>query len=140
MGHVTRETAAGLRRRDRRGAKGSGRIRCRFMSGSNSEMERVEASWKDLAELVDQLQDAGGLSRTGRDGWTVKDHLVHVGAWDHSLLGLIEGRNRLEAMGVHGQADQDTDAINEAVRKLHESDTADEALGYFRESHLLLTA
>ena len=110
------------------------------MSGSNSEMERVEASWKDLAELVDQLQDAGGLSRTGRDGWTVKDHLVHVGAWDHSLLGLIEGRNRLEAMGVHGQADQDTDAINEAVRKLHESDTADEALGYFRESHLLLTA
>jgi hypothetical protein len=110
------------------------------MSRSNSEMERIESSWKELVELVDQLQDADGLSRTGKDGWTVKDHLVHVGAWEHSLLGLIEGRSRLEAMGVHEQVDQNTDAINEAVRKLHETDTADEALGYFRDSHLQLTA
>jgi uncharacterized damage-inducible protein DinB len=110
------------------------------MSRSNVEMERIEASWKDLAELFDQLQDADGLNRTGKDGWTVKDHLVHVAAWEHSLLGLIEGRNRLEAMGVHEQVDQDTDAINDAVRKLHQSDTAEEALGYFRESHLQLTA
>ena len=35
---------------------------------------------------------------------------------------------------------EEIDTINEAIRKLHESDTAEEALGYFRESHLQLTA
>ncbi|MDQ2943793.1 MAG: ClbS/DfsB family four-helix bundle protein [Candidatus Dormibacteraeota bacterium] len=103
-------------------------------------MERVAASWKELVELVDQVQDAGGLTQKGADGWMVKDHLVHVAAWEHSLLGLIEGRSRLEAMGLHEAVDEKTDSINEAVRKLHEGDTADEALSYFRESHAQLSA
>ena len=32
------------------------------------------------------------------------------------------------------------DNVNEAIRNLHETDTADEALGYFRDSHNRLVA
>jgi uncharacterized damage-inducible protein DinB len=106
----------------------------------NAEMPRIEAAWSRLVELVDQVQAAGGLDRVGADGWSVKDHLAHVAAWEHSLLALIEGRDRLAGMGLREPVDENTDAVNEAVRKLHETDTADEVLGYFRDSHAQLVA
>ena len=112
-------------------------------------LERIGAAWKELSDLVAKL-GPGGLTLAAPDGWAVKDHLVHVGAWEHSLLGLIEGRNRLAEMGVpHAPriyvssstaATDDTDAINAAVRKLHENDTPEQALAYFRESHAKVIA
>jgi uncharacterized damage-inducible protein DinB len=105
----------------------------------NAEMPRIEAAWNRLIELVNQVEDAGGLTRTGADGWTVKDHLAHVAAWEHSLLALLEGRDRSGAMGLHEPVEE-IDTINEAIRKLHATDTGDEALGYFRDSHAQLMA
>jgi len=43
-------------------------------------------------------------------------------------------------MGLHEPVGENTDAVNEVVRKVHENDTADEALGYFRDSHAQLVA
>jgi uncharacterized protein (TIGR03083 family) len=105
----------------------------------NAEMPRIEAAWKQLAELVNQVEEAGGLSHAGADGWTVKDHLAHVAAWEHSLLALVQGHDRESAMGL-SEAPGGIDDVNEAARKLHETDTADEALGYFRDSHTQLVA
>jgi uncharacterized damage-inducible protein DinB len=107
------------------------------VTAPNAQMEPIEASWNQLVELVNQVQDAGGLTRVGADGWTVKDHLAHVAAWEHSLLALIEGRDRPSAMGLTEPLEE-LDPVNEAVRKLHESDTPEEALGYFRDSHMQL--
>ena len=107
------------------------------MTTPNSEMPRIEASWNQLVELVNQVQDAGGLTRAGADGWSVKDHLAHIGAWEHSLLALIEGRDRPSGMGLT-EPSEEIDVVNEAVRKLHDSDTPEEALGYFRDSHAQL--
>ena len=106
----------------------------------NAELQRIETAWNELVELVNQVQEAGGLNQVGADGWTVKDHLAHVAAWEHSLLALIEGRDRFAGMGVREPVEENTDSINEAVRKLHENDSADEALGYFRDSHAQLVA
>jgi len=102
-------------------------------------MQRIETSWRELVALVGQVQDAGGLTQVGADGWMVKDHLAHIAAWEQSLLGLIEGRDRSLAMGL-SEPLEELDAINEAVRQLHENDTVDEALGYFRDSHAQLVA
>jgi uncharacterized damage-inducible protein DinB len=105
----------------------------------NAEIQPIETAWNRLIELVNQVEDAGGLSRAGPDGWTVKDHLVHIAAWEHSLLALIEGHDREKAMGLPEAVDG-IDNVNEAVRKLHETDTPEEALVYFRDSHARLVA
>ena len=105
----------------------------------NQEMARVDAGWTELVDLVNQVQDAGGLTQVGADGWTVKDHVAHVAAWENSLLALLEGHDRSSAMGV-SETVEGIDNVNEAVRKLHESDTAEEAFGYFRDSHAQLVA
>lgn len=100
-------------------------------------MPRIDAGWNKLVQLVNQVEESRGLSRAGADGWTVKDHLVHVAAWEHSLLALIEGHDRERAVGLQ-EAVEGIDNENEALRKLHENDTEDEALGYFRDSHARL--
>jgi len=105
----------------------------------NAQLARIEAGWYQLVELVNQVEDAAGLNQVGADGWTVKDHLAHVATWEHSLLALLEGRDRAGAMGLNEPLEE-IDSINEAVRKLHATDTAEEALGYFRDSHAQLMA
>ena len=105
----------------------------------NAEMQPIEAAWDRLVRLVNQVEEAGGLNRAGGGGWTVRDHLVHVAAWEHSLLALVEGRDRELAMGLSGGV-EGIDNVNEAIRKVHENDTADEALRYFRDSHARLVA
>ena len=115
-------------------------------------IEQIDASWNDLFEAVMKL-GPGGLMLAGADGWTVKDHLAHVAAWEHSLIGLIEGRDRLSAMGVVRPVEKETiaiyvyaaegvrdstDVINAAVQKLHSNETPEQVLRYFRESHATL--
>jgi uncharacterized damage-inducible protein DinB len=109
------------------------------MTSANSEMERIDASWNELSELVAKLGPEG-LTRTGPDGWGVKDHLAHVAAWEHSLLALFEGRDRPSAMGVREPLEENPDAINDAIWKLHQDQTPQEALKYFWETHARLTA
>jgi hypothetical protein len=106
------------------------------MSAPNSVVEPIDKSWKELEALVESL-GPNGLTLTGADGWAVKDHLVHLAAWEHSLLALIEGADRRSSMGVSGDADE-TDSINAAVWSLHRSKTPEQALAYFRDTHALL--
>ena len=105
----------------------------------NGEMSRVDAAWNELFGLVEKLGPEALTARAG-DGWAVKDHLAHIGAWEHSLRGLIEGLDRLESMGLHEPVEENTDVVNEAVLRLHEHETAGQALEYFRDSHAQMMA
>lgn len=106
------------------------------MSEPNGVIAPIEKAWHELDDLVRSL-GPGALTLPGRDGWAVKDHLVHIAAWEHSLLALIEGTDRHNAMGVGPEVDG-TDAINAAVWAMHRDKTAGEALDYFHQTHALL--
>jgi hypothetical protein len=102
----------------------------------NGVVEPIERSWTELNRLVDSLGPTG-LTLSGADGWQVKDHLVHIAAWEHSLLALLEGADRHQAMGVGRDVDE-TDAINAAVWAMHRNKTPEQALDYFHQTHALL--
>jgi uncharacterized damage-inducible protein DinB len=106
------------------------------LSAANAEIEPIEKRWAELVALVDRLGPSG-LEQKGSGQWAVKDHLVHIAAWELSLLGLIDGEDRRAAMGVAG-APEDTDALNEAVWLAHRHESAEEALAFSRESHARL--
>jgi hypothetical protein len=72
---------------------------------------RIERTWGELESLVEGL-DPRALETEVVDGWTVKDHLLHLVAWEESLLALLEGRDRAAAMGVPGMGDAGVDAMN----------------------------
>lgn len=108
------------------------------MSAANSVMAPIDRGWNELNAVIDSL-GPDGLTVTGADGWAVKDHLVHIAAWELSLLGLLEGADRRSAMGVPG-VDEETDSINAAVWALHRGMTPEEARAYSLDTHAALIA
>jgi len=95
---------------------------------------RVRSKRKELVDLIATI-DAAALSAPGPDGgWAIKDHLVHIGAWEHWLLALFERRDRLAAMGAAG-AGKTVDEVNAAVYEKHRHDTLDQARAYFIDAH-----
>jgi len=98
---------------------------------------RIEATWGELDAIAGSLDDAE-LARSEGGQWAVKDHLAHVAAWEQSLIGLLEGKSRLETMGLPKEADRSTDAINAALYDLHKAKTSEEAKAFFRDTHRTL--
>jgi len=102
-------------------------------------IRRIEGGWNELASLAAGMDDEGLSLHRAPDGWAVKDHLVHVAAWEHWLIALFEQRDKLAAMGASGSA-RDVDAINTAVYERHRDDSAQQGLEYFRDAHKQLMA
>lgn len=108
------------------------------MTASNREIEPIEKAWAELVSLVDSL-GSDGLTRAGGGQWAVKDHLVHIAVWERSTRALLDGEDRLEAMGIPG-ATGDTDAVNEAVWLAHRDMTPEQAKAYWLDAHSTLMA
>jgi hypothetical protein len=70
-------------------------------------------------------------------GWAVKDHLVHMAAWERSVVVFLQGKPRYEGLGVDEQMYRagDEDAINAAIQGRWKDVTPAEALAGFREVH-----
>jgi hypothetical protein len=98
---------------------------------------RVEASWHELESLAAGMDHEGLSLHRAPDGWAVKDHLVHIAAWEDWLIALFEHRNQLEAMGAGG-ANRDIDDVNTVVYENHRDDSVEDALAYFRSAHARL--
>lgn len=100
--------------------------------------ERIAAGWEPLNALVRGLPD-DSLLRADETGWSVRDYLAHLTAWERSLLGLLQGRSRLEAMGLAtGSQRWDTDDINARVLELGRRQQPTEVVLAFTETHRLL--
>ena len=97
-------------------------------------LDRVERGWHELDALARLLDDEGLSLHRAPDGWAVKDHLVHIAAWEHWLLALFEHRDKLEAMGA-GAAAKQIDAVNDVVYSNHRDDSVDDAMRYYRDAH-----
>lgn len=107
------------------------------MSAANSAIEPIEAGWNRLLALVESLPP-DGLRLAGPGGWAVKDHLVHLAAWELSTVALLEGLDRATEMGVPGL--DDTEEINAAVWRAHKDLTPEQALAESRHAHERLMA
>ena len=106
---------------------------------SDELLGRFDAAWNELDGLV-RANDRV-LNTPGAGGWALKDHLVHIAAWEQSLLALLEGRDRDSAMGVgYIDSEKSTDEINHAIWEAHRHESLEAALRYFRDSHEALRA
>jgi uncharacterized damage-inducible protein DinB len=67
-------------------------------------------------------------------GWSVKDHLAHVAAWEQRLLGEIRGDRAAERFGLSEDANAGTDAINAMIYARHRDDLPDAVRAAFTAS------
>ena len=87
-------------------------------------LQNIEHSWGSLDELTAGLTDRQ-LTTPGPDGWSPKDHLAHLAAWNLSLVALLEGRDRDAALGVW-EVPSEVDSVNELLHRRHRDLVVDE--------------
>jgi len=79
-------------------------------------MARIDDAWDELQTVLAGLP-AEALEQPLADGWSAKQHLGHISVWEASLVALLRGESRRDAMGAPADAWErhDTDAINAQV-------------------------
>ncbi|MDP9485814.1 MAG: ClbS/DfsB family four-helix bundle protein [Actinomycetota bacterium] len=99
-------------------------------------LERIRNSRAALERAVDQAGEAA-LTADAPNGWTGKDYLAHIAAWEMSLVALLRGEPRYEAMGLDAATYEsgDVDALNEALYTRDRALALPDVLLRFRRAH-----
>ncbi len=75
-------------------------------------LDRIQAAWSELEQTVATLSEAQLTTELDAQGWSAKDHLVHITTWEQSLLALLQGRDRRQAIGLEGGEHGEIDDVN----------------------------
>jgi hypothetical protein len=100
-------------------------------------LARIDASWTALQGFIDGTDPMKLTESRDAEGWSVKDHLSHIAAWERSMLYLLQGRPRHEGLGVDEQLylDGGFNEINAAIHDQTTDRSLDEALADLRWTH-----
>ena len=103
---------------------------------------RIETSWGALQAVISDLTPTHMEELRDAGGWSIKDQLAHVTAWEASLLALLEGRSRLAAIGLREDEFDldDFEAINAALQQRAAVHPAAAVLAESRATHERLVA
>jgi hypothetical protein len=100
-------------------------------------LERIQREWNPLFQMVQKLSPEQA-TRPGGSGWSVKDNLAHLAAWEqlmlHSYLGGQPPHELLE-MDEAEFARLDEDGINEVFHKRNKDFPPEEVLRGLEQSH-----
>lgn len=79
-------------------------------------VRRIELSRQALEARIRSVPTRE-LERPGPDGWSVRDHLAHLAAWERSVVELLNERPRHSALDATPEefASGDTDTLNDRI-------------------------
>src|SRR5574342_366784 len=61
----------------------------------------IEPAWITLNAMLDRLTDRQKTTIKDEQGWTVKDHLIHLAAWERSVVFFLQGQPRYAGLCVN---------------------------------------
>ncbi len=100
-------------------------------------VSEIEDAWTKLRAALDRLTETQMTEIRDAQGWTVKDHLVHMAAWERSVVVFLQGQPRHAGLPVDEQLylSGDEDAINAVIQAQHKDVSLAEALGDLHAVH-----
>lgn len=99
-------------------------------------LSRMRRSRAVLEETIGRLSEAQLTAPGPNGGWSAKDHLAHLTAWEQGMVALLQQRPRYPAMGLDEAAMQgaDEERINAMLYARGKERSLAEALATFRAS------
>jgi hypothetical protein len=97
----------------------------------------IESAKTALVETLDQLTHQQMTDLHDLEGWTVKDHIVHLSAWERSVVYFMGGKPRSAGLRVDPSLyrDGETDEINAVIYHHTQELPLDVVLEEFDEVH-----
>ena len=100
-------------------------------------LAEIESAWTTLNAALDRLTEAQMTLPRDAQGWTVKDHLIHLMFWERSVVFFLQGQPRHEGLGVAEAVylNGSEDEVNAAIYQAHKDLTWQEARAQLRNTH-----
>jgi hypothetical protein len=100
-------------------------------------MERIDSTWTALQSALDRLDETQLTMVKDKAGWAVKDHILHLAAWERSVVFLLQGQPRYAGLEVDEALYRDGsfEKINAAVFQRSMDLPAQEAQARLRDVH-----
>jgi len=97
----------------------------------------IQRAWLALNAALNRLTPAQMTTRTDAQGWTVKDHLMHLAVWERSAVFFLQGRPRHVGLGVEEALylNGSDDEINAAIFQQHKDLPRGQALAQLQDGH-----
>jgi uncharacterized protein (TIGR03083 family) len=95
-----------------------------------------------LEQVLGQLSEAQLTASGPNGGWTVKDHLAHLAAWERGIAALLQRRPRWAAMGLDEAtiSNYDEEGVNALIYRQNKDRPLTEVLADFHEAHRQILA
>ncbi len=109
------------------------------LPGTTAEvLARIRASRAELEAVLRPLSDEQLTATGASGGWSIKDHLAHIVAWEQIALGRLRGTPEYVLYGVDESAidSLDTDKLNDLLHRRDRAQTLQQVLEVFRSSHV----
>lgn len=107
------------------------------MNSKKDLLDEIERAWLDLNQYLSRLTEEQMTAPVDANGWSVKDHLIHLTAWERSMAYMLRGKPRHRGIGVDEGlylSGTDDDINAEVYRRMHDL-PLEEALAQFRYAH-----
>ncbi len=100
-------------------------------------LAQIDRNWKALHTALDGLTEAQVTTIRDAQGWTVKDHIIHLTAWERSAVCFLQRKPRHDGLGVDETTflKGDDDQTNAVIYKQRKNQTLAETLAQFRDVH-----
>jgi hypothetical protein len=82
-------------------------------------LSHIDAAWKTFWSYIDTLTEAQLTGPTDAQGWTAKDHLIHIATWEDTLNALLERTPQWERIAIDKALwySRDVDAQNAVLQQ-----------------------
>jgi hypothetical protein len=103
-------------------------------------LSEINKAWGALNSYLARITELQMTTIHDGHGWTVKDHLTHLAAWEDSVVFFLQGKPRYEALGVQETlfASGSFDEMNAVIQQLRKSLSLAEATAQLRSTHAYL--
>jgi len=107
------------------------------ISRRNKLLADIEEDWTKFNSFLDTLTDRQMTTIRDPQGWSVKDHMVHITAWERSILFFLQGQPQYVGLDVDESlfSNQSDDDINAVIYKRNKDVSLAKAGKNFQDAH-----